>query len=46
MRKINMEEVDYIVFYEKPFLKFEKFETYISLLQKVLIILKLHCRLD
>ena len=42
--KINMEEVDYIVFYEKPFLKFEKYLRHILvLLQKVLIILKLHC---
>ena len=33
--KINMEEVDYIVFYEKPFLKFERIlETYISFAPK------------
>ena len=34
--KINFDDVDYIVFYEKPFLKFERIlETYFAFDQKV-----------
>ena len=34
-KKINLKDVDYVIFYEKPFLKFERIlETYLSFIPK------------
>ena len=42
--KIKLSEVDHIVFYEKPFLKFERLlETYVGFSPKVLNLFQLQC---
>ncbi len=42
---IGLADVDYVVFYEKPFLKFERLlETYVALRRAVLRLLRSRCR--